>query len=158
MAGDALGEPLVAHLVPDGPHLGFGSVVLGVGADHEGVAGVPLHTDAEATELLTRAVDLLRAEGIRVTGSARRAPYRHVRQHIVSSAEDFSADAIVVGTRRKRRLGRLFSSHVREHIIMLSSLPVIAAPAPLDLPADGRLVMAEMLDVERDRTRSLSAQ
>jgi hypothetical protein len=77
----------------------------------------------------------------------------------VSSAQDFSADTIVVGTRRKRRLGRLFSSNVREHIIRLSSLPVIAAPAPLDLPADGRLVTAEMLDMEqRDRTRSLSAQ
>jgi len=123
-----------------------------------GSRGVPLRTNAEATELLTGAVGLLRAEGTRVTGSARRAPYRHVPRHIVSSAEDFSADAIVVGTRRKRRLGRLFSSHVREHIIRLSTLPVLAAPAPLDLPADGRLVMAEMLEVERDRTRSLSPQ
>jgi nucleotide-binding universal stress UspA family protein len=123
-----------------------------------GSRGVPVHTNAEATELLTGAVGLLRAKGIRVTGSARRAPYRHVARHIVSSAEDFSADAIVVGTRRRRRLGRLFSSHVRENIIRLSSLPVIAAPAPLDLPADGRLVMAEMLDEEPDRIRSLSAQ
>jgi nucleotide-binding universal stress UspA family protein len=66
-----------------------------------GSRGVPLRTNAEATELLTGAVGLLRAEGIRVTGSA---------------------------------------------------------PAPLNLPADGRLVMAEMLDVERDRSRSLSPQ
>jgi nucleotide-binding universal stress UspA family protein len=123
-----------------------------------GCKGIPLHTNAEATELLTRAVGQLRAEGIRVSGTARRAPYRNVPHHIVSSAEDFSADAIVVGTRRKRRLGRLFSSHVRERITRLSSLPIIAAPAPLDLPAHGRLVMAEMLDVERDRTRSLSAR
>jgi nucleotide-binding universal stress UspA family protein len=123
-----------------------------------GSRGIPLHTNAEATELLTGAVDLLRAQGLRVTGSAPRASYRQVPQHIVASAADFSADAIVVGTRRRRRLGRLFSAHVREHTIRLTSLSVIAAPAPLDLPADGRLVMDEILDVERDRTRSLSAQ
>jgi hypothetical protein len=63
-----------------------------------------------------------------------------------------------VGTRRKRRFGRLFSAHVRDHTIRLTSLPVIAAPAPLDLPTDGRLVVDEILNVERGRTRSLSPQ
>jgi nucleotide-binding universal stress UspA family protein len=123
-----------------------------------GSRGIPLRTNAEATEVLTNAVALLRAQGLRVSGSAPRASYRQVPQHIVASADDFSADAIVVGTRRKRRLGQFFSGRVREHTIRLTSLPVIAAPAPLDLPADGRLVLDEMLDSERDRTRSLSAQ
>jgi hypothetical protein len=40
-------------------------------------------------------------------------------------------DAIVLGTRRLRGLDRLSGRGVRERVLRLSPLPVIAAPTPL---------------------------
>jgi hypothetical protein len=51
VAGRPVGEPLVADGVPDGPDILFGPVVLGVGADHEGVAGVALTALVDGTDV-----------------------------------------------------------------------------------------------------------
>ncbi len=122
-----------------------------------GTGGMPLHTNEEAIALLTRAAQQLRAEGIRVTGSSRRAPYRQVPQRIASAADEFAADAIVLGSRRRGHFFRLFSGRVRERTVRLTSLPVIMAPAPLDIPAGARLELSEIMSAAGNRTRSLSA-
>jgi nucleotide-binding universal stress UspA family protein len=121
-----------------------------------GTGGMPLHTNEEAIALLTRAAEQLRAEGIRVTGSARRASYRQIPQRIATAAEEFAADAIVLGSRRRNRVLRLFSRRVRERTVRLTSLPVITAPAPLDIPAGARLDASDIMAAESNRTRSLS--
>jgi nucleotide-binding universal stress UspA family protein len=47
------------------------------------------------------------------------APYPRLPERIVATARERSADAIVVGSTRNRRLGRLFSPQVRERTTRL---------------------------------------
>jgi nucleotide-binding universal stress UspA family protein len=95
--------------------------------------GVTLRTRAEATELVTQAVQDLADSGLRASGSVRVSSYRGVPGQIVAVARDRSADAIVLGSNRHRRLSRLYSSRVRERTTRLTSLPLLTAPAPLKL-------------------------
>jgi nucleotide-binding universal stress UspA family protein len=100
-----------------------------------GGRGVTLLTRAEATELLAAAVAQLSEAGVRATGSSVSASYREVPRCIATAAHERAADAIVLGSERHQRLGRLFSPNVRVRTIRLTSLPVIAAPAPLAVAA-----------------------
>jgi hypothetical protein len=59
--------------------------------------------------------------------------HRHVASRISDEARKRNADAIVLGSRRRRRLGRLFSSQIRERTTRLTSLPVLTAPSPLEV-------------------------
>jgi nucleotide-binding universal stress UspA family protein len=122
-----------------------------------GSRSVPLRTDDEATELVTEALEQLRSEGVKASGSVRRASYRQVARHIATSADEFSADALILGSRRHGRFGALFSARVRERTTRLTSLPVIAAPAPLELPSHGRLDVADIITVPPHQERTLSA-
>ena len=102
--------------------------------------GVTLRTHAEATELVTAAVRQLARAGVRAGGSVRVSSYRDVPDRIVAAARERSADAIVLGSNRNRRLGRLFSARVRERTTRRTSLPVLTAPAPMKvtpLPGGG---------------------
>ena len=74
-----------------------------------GGRGVTLLTRAEAAELVTGAVHRLRAAGVRATGTSVVASYRDVARRIAGAAHDRSVDAIVLGSQRHRRLGRIFS-------------------------------------------------
>jgi Universal stress protein family len=70
---------------------------------------------------------------------------------IVAAAYERSADAIVLGSNRNRRLARLFSTRVRERTTRLSSLPVLTAPSPLqvttvDGAANGVIGVDQALD------------
>ena len=69
--------------------------------------------------------------GVRADGSSCVASYRQVPTCIAEAALAHGADAIVLGSRRQRRLGRLFSPQVRERTTRLSLLPVLTAPSPL---------------------------
>ena len=51
----------------------------------------------------------------------------------MTTALERSADAIVLGSTRSRRLGRLFSPQVRERTTRLTALPVLTAPSPLQV-------------------------
>ena len=85
----------------------------------------------EATDLVTAAVRQLADNGVRASGSVCVSSYRGVPGRIVATAAERSAGAIVLGSDRRRRLGRLFSAQVRERTTRLTSLPVLVAPAPL---------------------------
>jgi nucleotide-binding universal stress UspA family protein len=96
-----------------------------------GGSGVTLSSRTEATDLVTGAVRQLVDAGVRADGSICVSSYRHVPDRIVATAHERAAGAIVLGSNRNRRLGRLFSARVRERTTRLSSLPVLTAPAPL---------------------------
>ena len=65
--------------------------------------------------------------------------YRGVPQRIVATALERSADAIVLGSTRNRRLGRFFSAQVRERTTRLTALPVLTAPSPLQVTSPGEV-------------------
>lgn len=124
-----------------------------------GSRGIPVYTDEKAIALVTEAICQLRSQGIRASGSVRRALYRRVAPTIASMATAVSADAIILGTGRSHHLGRLFSPQVRERVIRLTSLPVIAAPAPLGVMSAGPMDVDELVHLHLDcePTRTLSA-
>lgn len=93
--------------------------------------GVTLRSRQESTDLVTAAVRQLADAGVRAGGSVRVSSYRGVPEQIVTTALERTADAIVLGSTRNRRLGRLFSSRVRERTTRLTALPVLTAPSPL---------------------------
>jgi nucleotide-binding universal stress UspA family protein len=125
-----------------------GSVhVLHVNERLVGGHGVTLRSRLEATELVTGAVHQLRDAGVHADGSVCVSSYRHVAERIVAAANGREAGAIVLGSNRNRRLGRLFSARVRERTTRLTSLPVLTAPAPLTVTRlDGSLTWRTDLD------------
>jgi nucleotide-binding universal stress UspA family protein len=114
--------------------------------------GVTLHTRTESTDLITAAVEQLRAAGVWASGSACVASYRQVPHRIVDAATAQQADAIVLGSHRRRRLARLFSFQVRERTTRLSTLPVLTAPSPLDVPRRPDLSLDDLIRSEPDRS------
>lgn len=123
--------------------------VLHVNEHLVGGCGVPLRSRSEATDLVTGAVDRLVDAGVRAGGSVCVSSYRLVPDRIVTIAHERAAGAIVLGSNRNRRLGRLFSGRVRERTTRLTSLPVLTAPAPLTVT---RLDGSHTLRTDLDRT------
>ena len=96
---------------------------------------------------MTSAVSQLVDAGVRAGGSVSVASYRHVADRIVATARERAAGAIVLGSNRNRKLGRLFSTRVRERTTRLTSLPVLTAPAPLTVTrVDGSQAWQSDLD------------
>ena len=93
--------------------------------------GTALRTSDEVYELVSSAVHQLAESGLRASGSACVSTDRRVPARIVAKAGEVSADAIVLGSTRNRRWGRLFSAQVRERTTRLTALPVLTAPSPL---------------------------
>lgn len=93
--------------------------------------GVTLRPRHEAAEFVSETVRQLADIGVRADGSVRVSSYRRVADRIVATANERGAGAIVLGSHRNRRLGRLFSAGVRERTTRLTTLPVLTAPAPL---------------------------
>jgi nucleotide-binding universal stress UspA family protein len=96
-----------------------------------GGRGFTVRTQAEAIEHLEGAVNSLRAAGIPTEGALYLTNSFSIDRRIVNSAHDWSADVIVLGSRRKRRFSRFAGKGIRERVISLTSLPVLAAPSPL---------------------------
>jgi nucleotide-binding universal stress UspA family protein len=101
--------------------------------------GVTLRTRQETIDLVSEAVRQLADAGVRAGGSVHVASYRGVPQRIVTTAHERSAEAIVLGSTRNRRLGRLFSAQVRERTTRLTALPVLTAPSPLKITSAAAL-------------------
>jgi nucleotide-binding universal stress UspA family protein len=101
-----------------------------------GGRGQTMETPTEARFLLDDAVLQLRccgvtATGVMATGVVATATSFAVAECIIAEADRWSADAIVLGSARRRGLRRIASQGVRERVIRFSCLPVLAAPAPL---------------------------
>lgn len=103
-----------------------------------GGRGQTVQTRTEARFLVNDAVLQLRccgvtATGVVATGVVATATCFAVAECIIAEADRWSADAIVLGSVRRRGLRRLVSQGVRERIIRGSCLPVLTAPAPLQV-------------------------
>jgi nucleotide-binding universal stress UspA family protein len=96
-----------------------------------GGRGVTIETQAEAISHLEHAVTSLRAAGVATEGSLYLTSCFGVEVRIANAAQDWSADVIVLGSRRRRRFARLGGKGMRERVTSLTTLPVLTAPAPL---------------------------
>jgi nucleotide-binding universal stress UspA family protein len=96
-----------------------------------GGRGFTVRTQAEAINHLENAVNTLRAVGIPTEGSLYLTSSFGVEARIANAASDWSADVIVLGSRRRRRFARFGGKGMRERVTSLTALPVLAAPAPL---------------------------
>jgi nucleotide-binding universal stress UspA family protein len=90
---------------------------------------LPLETPIEAEELMRDAVLTLQGLGIEAAGRSCSVQQEHVPKQIVQEALLWECQAIVLGSRRLRGIGRLSSGGVRERILRHSFLPVLVAPA-----------------------------
>jgi nucleotide-binding universal stress UspA family protein len=93
--------------------------------------GQTVGTAGEARFLLDDAVLQLRCCGVTATGLVSAATCFTVADCIIAEADRWSADAIVLGSARRRGLRRFACHGVRERVTRFSSLPVLTAPAPL---------------------------
>jgi nucleotide-binding universal stress UspA family protein len=91
----------------------------------------PLESPDEADSLVEQAVFSLRLAGVGAEGRACSLPEDQIARRIVEESLYWLCDAVVLGTRRLRGVGRLSGRGVRDRILRLSPLPVIAAPTPL---------------------------
>jgi nucleotide-binding universal stress UspA family protein len=121
-----------------------------------GGRGISLLTKDEATELLTAAVVQLHDAGIHATGSSVVASYRHVAARLAETARQQGADAIVLGSHRRRRFGRLFSTQIREQTTRITELPILTAPSPLEVMTRGRTAVIDGSFRLEDFTKSSS--
>jgi nucleotide-binding universal stress UspA family protein len=110
-----------------------------------GGRGVAYESEAEAKEIVDRAVAALRGTGVVADGVHYVANCFTVGERIADTARDWGADAIVFGSRRRSRWSRLRGAGLRERVTALTGLPVLTAPAPLKV---ARGVQGTSLDRE----------
>jgi nucleotide-binding universal stress UspA family protein len=103
-----------------------------------GGRGFTIETQSQAIERLENAVRTLREAGIPTEGSLYLTSTFGVEARIANAAHDWSADVIVLGSRRRRRFSRFGGKGMRERVTALTALPVLTAPAPLQV-ASGQL-------------------
>jgi nucleotide-binding universal stress UspA family protein len=96
-----------------------------------GGRGVAYESESEAMEIVERAVAALRRAGVRSDGVHYLANCFTVGERIADEAANWGADAIVFGSKRRRRWSRLRGAGLRERVTALTGLPVLTAPAPL---------------------------
>lgn len=97
-----------------------------------GGRGPTAESSAKAADIVADALRELHGAGVNATGLTYRTTAFDVPSAICDLACQCRADAIVVGSRR-RRFGSLLRRSTREGIARRTSLPVLTAPAPLHL-------------------------
>ncbi len=102
-------------------------------------------TESEAMEVVDRSVGALRARGVRADGVHHLANCFAVARCIADAARDWGADAIVLGSKRRRRWRRFNGKGLRERVTKVTGLPVLTAPPPLTV---ARGLHVELLDQE----------
>jgi nucleotide-binding universal stress UspA family protein len=95
-------------------------------------------TQEDAAGLVSRGVEELTADGVDATGRVVRATCFGVASAIVAEAAACSSDAILLGSRRRGHLHRLWGKGVREQVTRSTALPVLTAPAPLEMTRRAR--------------------
>jgi nucleotide-binding universal stress UspA family protein len=98
-----------------------------------GGRGYASETERESMEIVDEAVGYLRREGIAADGVHHLANCFTIADRIAEAAQDWGADVIVFGSKRRRWLPRFGGSGLRERVTGITGLPVLVAPAPLKL-------------------------
>lgn len=101
-----------------------------------GGRGTTMLAESHAAGIVETVCRELRAEGITASGNVVRSAYFDVAPAIVKEATRCGSDTIVIGSRRRRGVWRLLGHRVRERLVTLTALPVVTAPAPLDVPSE----------------------
>jgi nucleotide-binding universal stress UspA family protein len=98
-----------------------------------GGRGMTVETHREARFLLDDAVLQMRCRGVTAAGLVATATRFTMAECIVAEADRWSADAIVLGSARRCGLRRIAGQGVRERVTRCTCLPVLTAPAPLQV-------------------------
>jgi nucleotide-binding universal stress UspA family protein len=117
----------------------FGSAVRVVHVNQllVGGRGYAEETEQEAMQIVDAAVGDLSAAGVTADGVHYLANCFTIDDRIAEAAQDWGADVIVFGSKR-RRLPRLAGAGLRERVTAITGLPTLAAPAPLKLARRNR--------------------
>lgn len=99
-----------------------------------GGRGVAAESELEAMDVVDSAVARLRGAGVDADGVHHLANCFTVPDRISVAAQDFGADVIVFGSKRRRRFLHFGGAGVRERVTALTGLPTVTAPAPLTVP------------------------
>ena len=98
-----------------------------------GGRGYASETERQSMEIVDEAVGYLRREGVAADGVHHLANCFRVADRIAEAAQDWEADVIVFGSKRRRWFSRFSGSGLRERVTAITGLPVLVAPAPLKL-------------------------
>ncbi len=99
-----------------------------------GGRGFAAESEPEAIDVVDTAVARLRGAAIDADGIHFLANCFTVADRIAEAAQDWGADVIVFGSKRRRRFARLGGSGLRERVTAVTGLPTVTAPAPLKIP------------------------
>lgn len=108
-----------------------------------GGRGLTNESPAEAAGMVADAMKEMHDAGVPATGVTYRTTHFDVAPAIADVAEEWRADVVVVGSRR-RRLGASLRQAMREKIARQTPLPVLTAPAPLRVAARDRTFQAPL--------------
>lgn len=93
------------------------------------VVGAPEQASADEDEEVTQALAAAREAGVR--HEARTAGEREeLSDHLISVAEETAADFIVIGLRRRSKVGKLILGSNAQRILLDAGCPVLAVKAP----------------------------
>ncbi len=99
-----------------------------------GGRGFAAETELEAMDIVDRAVARLSGAAVEADGVHYLANCFTISDRIATAAHEWGADAIVFGSKRRRRFARFGGSGVRERVTAATGLPTLTAPAPLSVP------------------------
>ena len=101
-------------------------------------AGMPYYDPAGAFEYAGKALDAwcdrARNQGLRCDALVREG---HAAQEIIAAVRQFSADRLLLATRSRSKLGKLFLGSVAEQVLRSVKLPVITVGPEAHLPVEG---------------------
>lgn len=112
---------------------GAGVVVLHVRERSPCLRVPPLETTEEAQAVVDDAVAALTAEGVPSCGVLSSSGQHLVARQIVTESVVWSCDAIILGSTRRKGISRINAAGVRERVLRESPLPVLVAPASLQV-------------------------
>jgi len=98
-----------------------------------GGRGYASETERESMEIVDRAVGYLRRERVAADGVHHLANCFTIADRIAEAAQDWGAEVIVFGSKRRRWLPRFGGAGLRERVTGITGLPVLVAPPPLKL-------------------------
>lgn len=114
-------------------------------------------TDKEAGRIVDQVARALVVAGVPADGEVRLAYSFDMPARIADAAADWSADVIVVGSRRRGH--RWFSGQgMREKVTRITALPVLTVPAPLRLGRGQRLGMEKLLPTKPVQPETVASE
>jgi|SRR5579862_1282131 len=134
LEGGEAGDVAVSFTVALARHCGAHVDIVHVNETIAGTGGLGTETADQAADLVTAALQEFRAAEVDATGMTYRTSRFDLPAAISDLACECRAEAIVVGSRRRR----LHKGGTRESIARRTPLPIITAPSPLKVKRRAR--------------------